>query len=184
MAVRSLASSLTPPKSWYLVWIAVTAPIASRARVFGTVRLTYPTGATDRRILRYWLALALAAAVVLAAAAVAGLLLSRSLSRPLRRLERAAERIGEGALDARASETDGPEEIRRLARTLNETAAKLDALVRSQQDFVSDASHQLRTPLTALRLRLENIEPNVAPEAQESLAAAVAETDRLARLVS
>ena len=164
--------------------IAVTAPIASRARVFGTVRITYPTGATDRRILRYWLALALAAAVVLAAAAVAGLLLSRSLSRPLRRLERAAERIGEGALDARASETDGPEEIRRLARTLNETAAKLDALVRSQQDFVSDASHQLRTPLTALRLRLENIEPNVAPEAQESLAAAVAETDRLARLVS
>jgi signal transduction histidine kinase len=164
--------------------IAVTAPIASRARVFGTVRITYPTGATDRRILRYWLALALAAAVVLAAAAVAGLLLSRSLSRPLRRLERAAERIGEGALDARASETDGPEEIRRLARTLNETAAKLDALVRSQLDFVSDASHQLRTPLTALRLRLENIEPNVAPEAQESLAAAVAETDRLARLVS
>jgi signal transduction histidine kinase len=168
----------------YVNGIAVTAPIASRARVFGTVRITYPTGATDRRILRYWLALALAAAVVLAAAAVAGLLLSRSLSRPLRRLERAAERIGEGALDARASETDGPEEIRRLARTLNETAAKLDALVRSQQDFVSDASHQLRTPLTALRLRLENIEPNVAPEAQESLAAAVAETDRLARLVS
>jgi signal transduction histidine kinase len=164
--------------------LTVTAPIASRARVFGTVHITYPTGATDRRILRYWVALALAAALVLAAAAVAGLLLSRSLSRPLRRLERAAEHIGEGELDARASESDGPEEVRRLARTLNETAAKLDALVRSQQDFVSDASHQLRTPLTALRLRLENLEQDIAPEARESLAAAIAETDRLARLVS
>jgi signal transduction histidine kinase len=164
--------------------LTVTAPIASRARVFGTVHITYPTGATDRRILRYWVALALAAALVLAAAAVAGLLLSRSLSRPLRRLERAAEHIGEGELDARASESDGPEEVRRLARTLNETAAKLDALVRSQQDFVSDASHQLRTPLTALRLHLENLEQDIVPEARESLAAAIAETDRLARLVS
>jgi nitrogen fixation/metabolism regulation signal transduction histidine kinase len=123
--------------------ITVTTPIASRAGLLGTVRITYPTASTNRAILRYWLALALAAALVLAATTVAGLLLSRSLSRPLRRLENAAEQIGEGQLDARASESDGPEEIRRLARTLNETAAKLDALVRSQQDFVSDASHQL-----------------------------------------
>ncbi len=159
-------------------------PIATRARVLGTVRITYPTASTDRRIVRYWLALAIAAALVLAAATVVGLLLSRSLSRPLRRLEDAAERIGEGELDARASESDGPEEIRRLARTLNETAAKLEALVRSQQEFVSDASHQLRTPLTALRLRLENLEQDMAPETRESLAAAIAETDRLARLVS
>jgi signal transduction histidine kinase len=164
--------------------ITVTMPIASRAKVFGTVRISYPTASTDRRIVRYWLALAAAAALALAAAAIVGLLLSRSLARPLRRLEDAAERIGDGELDARASETDGPEEIRRLARTLNETAAKLEALVRSQHDFVSDASHQLRTPLTALRLRLENLEQDVAPEARESLTAAVAEADRLARLVS
>jgi signal transduction histidine kinase len=164
--------------------LSVTLPIVSNGRVLGTVHITYPTGSTDRHIYRYWLALAVLAAIVLGAAAVVGLLLSRSLSRPLRRLEDAAERIGEGELDARASETHGPEEIRRLARTLNETAAKLEALVRSQQDFVSDASHQLRTPLTALRLRLENLEQDIAPEARDSLGAAVAETDRLARLVS
>jgi signal transduction histidine kinase len=164
--------------------LSVKLPIVSNGRVLGTVHITYPTASTNRHIYRYWIALAILAAIVLAAAAVVGLLLSRSLSRPLRRLEDAAERIGEGELDARASESHGPEEIRRLARTLNETAAKLEALVRSQQDFVSDASHQLRTPLTALRLRLENLEQDVAPEARESLGAAVAETDRLARLVS
>ena len=67
---------------------------------------------------------------------------------------------------------DGPDDVRRLARTLNETAAKLETLVRSQEDFVADASHQLRTPLTALRLRLENLERDVAAPGRETLAAA------------
>ena len=115
---------------------------------------------------------------------VLGLLLSRSVSRPLRRVEHAAQRIGDGELDARAPEGDGPDDVRRLARTLNETAAKLETLVRSQEDFVADASHQLRTPLTALRLRLENLERDVAPPGRETLAAAMTETDRLSRLVS
>jgi signal transduction histidine kinase len=164
--------------------LSITRPIISSGRVLGSVHITYPTASTDRRIYRYWLALAVVAGIVLAAAAIVGLLLSRSLVRPLRRVERAAERIGEGELDARAPEQYGPEEIRQLARTVNETAAKLEALVRSQQEFVADASHQLRTPLTALRLRLENLERDVAPEGRESLAAAVAESERLTHLVS
>jgi len=164
--------------------LLVTMPVAANGRVFGTVAITYPTSSTDRRIARDWIGLAIAASVVLAAAAVLGLVLSRSVSRPLRRVERAAQRIGDGELDARAPEGDGPDDVRRLARTLNETAAKLETLVRSQEDFVADASHQLRTPLTALRLRLENLERDVAPPGRESLAAAVTETDRLSRLVS
>ena len=53
----------------------------------------------------------------------------------------------------------------------------------SQQAFVADASHQLRTPLTALRLRLENLEPAVTDDAAADLAEAIDETDRLGRLV-
>ena len=164
--------------------LLVTMPVAANGRVFGTVAISYPTSSTDRRIVRDWFGLAIAAAVVLGAAAVLGLLLSRSVSRPLRRVERAAQRIGDGELDARAPESDGPDDVRRLARTLNETAAKLETLVRSQEDFVADASHQLRTPLTALRLRLENLERDVAPTGRETLAAALTEADRLSRLVS
>jgi signal transduction histidine kinase len=164
--------------------LLVTMPVAANGRVFGTVAITYPTSSTDRRIVRDWLGLATAAVVVLAAAAVLGLLLSRSVSRPLRRVERAAQRIGDGELEARAPESEGPDDVRRLARTLNETAAKLETLVRSQEDFVADASHQLRTPLTALRLRLENLERDVAPRGRETLAAAMTETDRLSRLVT
>jgi signal transduction histidine kinase len=164
--------------------LSATTPIVSNGRVLGTVQITYPTASTNRHIYRYWVALAILAALVLGAAAVVGLLLSRSLVRPLRRVEEAAERIGEGQLDARAPERNGPEEVRRLARTVNETAAKLEDMVTSQQAFVTDASHQLRTPLTALRLRLENLERDVVPEGRESLAAAVAEAERLTRLVS
>ena len=164
--------------------LAVTAPIVSSGRVLGSVHIVYPIESTNHRIYRYWLALALVAALVLGASAGVGVLLARSLVRPLRLVEEAAERIGDGELDARAPEDEGPEEIKRLARTVNETAAKLEALILTQQDFVADASHELRTPLTALRLRLENLEHDVSPEGRESLAAAVNEAERLTRLVS
>lgn len=185
---RVIADSARPGRDEleleHISGVSLTSPIVSSGRVLGTVHITYPMASTNHHIYRYWLALAFVAAIVLGASAVVGVLLSRSLVRPLRRVEEAAERIGNGELDARAPEDEGPEEIKQLARTVNETAAKLEALILTQQDFVADASHELRTPLTALRLRLENLEHDVAPEGRESLAAAVNEAERLTRLVS
>ncbi len=154
-----------------LLYVAV--PVASAGRVFGAVRITYPTSALDSRTRRYRLALLAVALIVLAAASLVGMLLARSVARPLARLETVAARIGAGELAAQASEESGPPEVRRVARQLNRTTAKLSALITSQEQFVADASHELRTPLTALRLRLENGETE----------AAVAEVRRLSRLV-
>ena len=156
-----------------LLYVAV--PVASGGKILGAARITYPTSAVDRRIRRYWLTLAAIAGVVLVGAALVGLWLAAGVSRPLRRVEEAAAEIGAGHLDARAPE-EGPPEVRRLARELNETAAKLQQLLESQQAFVADASHELRTPLTAVRLRLENMDPAAAGPA-------LAEVDRLGRLV-
>ena len=158
-----------------LLYVAV--PIASGGRVHGAVRITYPFSAVDARILRYWLILGLIGVVVLAGAAVVGLGLARFVTRPLHSLEEAAAAVGEGDLEARAPEREGPPEVRSLAAAFNETVAKLSRLLRSQGEFVADASHELRTPLTALRLRLESL-----PSSRDR-DAALHEADRLRDLV-
>jgi signal transduction histidine kinase len=163
-----------------LLYVAV--PVAAGGRVDGAARITYPTSAVDARVRRYWLVLAGIAGIVLAAAIVVGLAFARWIVRPLRHVERAAEAVGRGELDTRAP-AEGPPEVKELALVFNETAAKLQTLLRSREEFVADASHQLRTPLTALRLRLENLETDVADGGQESLAGALAETERLSALV-
>jgi signal transduction histidine kinase len=163
-----------------LLYVAV--PVASSGVVHGAVRVTYPMSAVDARIHRYWSVLALIALGVLAVTVVIAFALARWVIRPLDRLERAADAIGAGDLDTRAP-VEGPPEVKRLAATFNTMVAKIDVLVRSQDEFVADASHQLRTPLAALRLRLENLDRDVAPAGQGELDGALAEVERLSALV-
>lgn len=164
-----------------IVYIAV--PSSSGGRVHGAVRVSVSAHSLDERVLKYRLALGGIAVVVLAAVAVVGWLLARSIARPLEELGRAAGRAGDGDLSARADETQGPPEVRALALRLNTSTARLEALIGSQRDFVADASHQLRTPLTALRLRLENLERDITPGGRDDLEGALGEADRLGRLV-
>jgi signal transduction histidine kinase len=161
----------------------VGVPIASGGVIRGAVRITYPMATLAARVNRYWLLLGAIGGVVLAAATVVGMLFARTLTRPLSQLEQTAAAVGAGDLQARAPTESGPPEIRALASELNETVKRLDALIRSQQEFVADASHQLRTPLAALRLRLENLDRDVYDNGKPGLEAAVAEVNRLTRLV-
>jgi signal transduction histidine kinase len=174
-ALRGVVTSGTrKSETLHTTLLYVAVPIASGGVVHGAVRVTYPTSAVDSRILHYWLILAAIGSIVLAAAAAVGLLTARFVSQPLRDLERAAAAVGEGDLTVRAADRVGPPEVRSLAAVFNDMVAKLGSLLRSQQEFVADASHELRTPLTALRLQLENGEPE----------AALREVERLADLVN
>lgn len=165
-----------------LVYVAV--PVASGGTVHGAVRISCPTSTLDRRVDAMWWRLGLLCLLVLAIVAVVGMFFAREVTRPVRRLQLAASELAAGDLAVRVDADDGPPELRDLAATFNSTADQLEHLVGSQQRFVADASHQLRTPLTALRLRLEVLESSVDPPARPKLDAAIAETDRLARLVS
>ena len=164
-----------------LLYVAV--PVGSGGVVSGAVRITYPMTSVDTRILHYWLLLAAIASVVLAAAALVGIRLARFVTRPLRGLEATAAAVGEGKLDARAPELEGPPEVRSLSRVFNETVVKVEQLLRAQEEFVADASHELRTPLTALRLRLESLERFLDGDGRRDLDAAVHEVERLAETV-
>ena len=145
--------------------------------------LALPASVVNDAIRDGWLKLGLFGLGALVAATALGLVISNSLIRPLRSIESAVDAIGVGSFDARAPSKDGPAELRRLAGAVNLTADRLIRLIEMQRTFVADASHQLRTPLTALRLRLENVQRADESPAALDLAAALAEVSRLSRLV-
>lgn len=164
-----------------LLYVAV--PVASSGVVHGAVRLTYPTTVLDRRIRDHWLSLAALAGVTLAAVSAVGWAVARWVARPVRDLEHATAGLAAGDLGSRAPTGAGPPEVRSLARSFNTMAERLEGLVETQRRFVADASHQLRTPLTALRLRLENLDAHIGGAGHADAEAALAEVERLARIV-
>lgn len=165
-----------------LLYVAV--PVASGGVVHGAVRITYPTSQVDARIARFRWTLAAVAAVVLAAIAAVGTVAARSVVEPIRKVDRAArEAAATGDLTTRIDPGDAPGELRRLVDGFNEMAARLEELIDRHRRFVADASHQLRTPLTALRLRLENLAEGVEPRDRAGIEAAIEETNRLGELV-
>jgi len=135
------------------------------------------------QIASLWLGLGLTGLAAIILATTLSLALARWVGRPLRRLDATANRLGAGELTVRASTLMGPPETRHLAGTFNDMAGRLEALVGSHRTLVADISHQLRTPLAALRLRLELLHDDVDPAAAGELDGALDEIARLSRLV-
>lgn len=161
-----------------------TAGDHDKGPVVGAVRIKYSTGEMTSRLWQIWGFRAVLAVLVLGVAAVIGVVVARRLTRPLRQLNDMASKFSDGDLTARSPVT-GPQETQTLARTLNQGAGRLDTLIASQRIFVADASHQLRTPLTALRLSLDNIADGVDDEfVKEDVEQATAEVVRMSRLVN
>lgn len=164
-------------------WASAVAPISVDDRPGGVVLLAVPASSTLQRVHDIWWALGALAAGVLVLTAGVGLILARSLSRPLAKLTGAVGALGGGDLRVRAADDRGPPQLRELAREFNHMARRLADLVDAQARFVADASHQLRSPLTALRLRLENLEADAGDGAAGGIAAAGRELQRLSRVV-
>jgi signal transduction histidine kinase len=162
--------------------IFAVAAIGSATPPVGAVIVTAPAGTVNHRVMEAWIALAILAGGAIAAAMALGLVVARSVTGPLTDLESAAARLGLGDLHARAR-VRGPVEVRALAGTFNAMAARLEELVTAQQAFVSDASHQLRSPLTAVRLRLENAAADPTAVDAGEIDSVLGEIERLSRIV-
>ena len=164
----------------------VVAPVRGdiRSGIAGVVVLARPTSAIERQAAVLWGVIAAVSTAGLLAAALVAIGLARWVSRPLSKLEVAAQELGDGRLSTRAPVEKGPLEVRQLAANFNSMAGRLEALVIGNQATVADVSHQLRTPLAALRLRLDLLAQDSDPVAAAELAGAQEEIARLSRLVN
>jgi len=161
--------------------LLVTVPVVDGGEVVGAVRVSASRESVIDRVHSSWLRLAAIGLAVVAGAFVLAWILATTVSRPLRRLRDTASQLGGGDLDARAP-TDGPAELAALGTSFNRMADALGSSMRAQRDFVANASHQLRTPLTGIKLRLEAIRAE-GGTAGENAARAEEELDRLEALV-
>lgn len=167
-----------------LLYVAV--PILNGSQTLGAVRLTFPASVVDDAVNERLRGITSVAGITLLVSALVALLLALGITRRLSNLKNVTEEFTKGNYKVRAEINGGAPEIRSLARSFNAMADQLDKLISQQKAFAGDASHQLRTPLTALQLRLERATEMLATDpagAAERLEAAMVETDRLQRLV-
>jgi signal transduction histidine kinase len=164
-----------------LLYTAV--PIVQGNRRVGAVRVTQSVDAVDRRVRRDVLGLIGIGLIALGLGLVFALILAETLARPLQRLAATARRVEGGDLDARA-QLEGSKEHREVAHAFNDMTERVGEVLEAQRQFVANASHQLRTPLTGLRLRLEAAAFRAGPELADELEAAEREIERLARLLT
>lgn len=171
--------------------LVVAVPMHHDGSVIGAVRVTYPRSELDQAVRNNWLRLLALSILVLCSVSFFGWMIAKWATRPIRAVEHTALALAKGQLSSRAPTASGPPEVRSLASVFNAMADQNQRLIDSQRRLVADASHQLRTPLTALSLRLEALgdaidttnEDVAGIDATRNIAGAEAEVARLTELV-
>ena len=156
--------------------LEVAVPLVSRERVVGAVRAERPNGEASGDTAQQRIVLAALVVGIIIAAILAALWLGRALARPLERLAGAASRLGHGDFSVRPPPAGIPE-VDAVGDALATTAQRLDDLVTRERAFSADASHQLRTPLQALRIELEGAQ--IRGDSSPEVATALEQVDRL-----
>lgn len=157
--------------------LAVAVPVLGGERVVGAIRASRSTAELDERVLRVRLLIAGGAILIVGLAAVAALALSRRLTRPLAELADAAATVGRHG-PATKPPHSGIDELDVVAEALDAMVRRLDGVLARERAFSANASHQLRTPLAALRLDLESRQLSGA-----EIEKALVQVDRLERTI-
>ncbi|MEU4541021.1 HAMP domain-containing sensor histidine kinase [Streptosporangium sp. NPDC023825] len=165
IVTAALAGARSEPSWEWAPWddsaLVVAEPVGRDSEVVGTVVTISDLSRTRHRILVRWAQLAGLGLLPLIALVAVAWPVSAWVLRPVRELDAASSRISQGDLTIRADAEAGPVELRRLAESFNTMMDAVENAVQRQRAFVSDASHQLRNPLTSLRLAVESLEPHL-----------------------
>ncbi len=135
----------------------VALPVADRGQVFGFVQVSIPTAPIYAEMRQTWLTFLIIGGVVLLVTIAASTLLARQIAVPVLKLTATSEKIAAGRLDERVC-PEGPNEIRRLGVVFNQMAERVQEMIAQQRAFVDNAAHELCSPLTSLRLRIEMLQ--------------------------
>ncbi|QUH03619.1 HAMP domain-containing histidine kinase [Saccharopolyspora erythraea] len=187
-AVRAaLAGRRSEAPRWVAPWqpepLVVAVPVLRAGDVVGAAVTVSPTAELRQRVAWWWALVAGGALVAVVVCALVTSRLTRWVLRPVHDLDAVAYDIAQGRFDARVGDAGGPPELRRLTTSFNDMADAVQTSWQRQRSFVSDASHQLRNPLSALLLRQQALEMDLPPELREDWASAQEEGRRLTRVL-
>ncbi|TDC32865.1 HAMP domain-containing sensor histidine kinase [Micromonospora sp. KC213] len=164
--------------------LVVAVPINDGGEVLGAVVTATPAAEVRRTVTAWWLLLAGIGLLAVLACVSTAFGLAGWVLRPVTELDAVTHEIAEGDRGARVQHRLGPPELRRLAASFNNMADVVSDVMDRQRAFVAHASHQLRNPLTALRLRVEELGSSLTdPDGLAEHRLALEETDRLARVL-
>ncbi len=155
--------------------VTLVVPVVNNEQVVAVVETSVDESEVWGKVLLTWGLLACGVLVTLAIGVFVARLQTRALLRPLDDLIKAVAGVREGDLSSRAQPSQIPE-LDQLAHSHNEMVAALAENLERERRFSADASHQLRTPLTRLRLRLEAAQESNTVVSKEWTEAAVADT--------
>jgi signal transduction histidine kinase len=165
-------------------WLLVAVPVGDDGNTSGVAVLARSDDPVNDRTAAIWAWLALTGLGMLAAGIGFAFWLGRWAARPLTVLGASAAHFGDGVLESRAPTGTGPREVQELSEVFNRMAERTQSLIGSHREWVADVSHQLRTPLTALRLRVDVLADETDDEATlTEMAGLQVELARLGRLV-
>lgn len=151
----------------------------------GTVTVTRSGESVGDEVARALLPLVVLGLGLVVLAGALGFLIARRMTRPFQDLARAARGLGAGDLHPVLPSYRVPE-AQQIAEALISSGEKVDALLRHERELAVHASHELRTPVTALRLELEDLAlwPETTPEVAEALRRSTGELDRLSHAIT
>ncbi|MFI9381532.1 sensor histidine kinase [Kutzneria sp. NPDC052558] len=167
---------------WSTSDVLLARPIGIGSRVIGAVVMRASVRAAASDVAGGWAVILAGAFAALVGCVLLTLVLARWVLRPLAELSRGLGAVAAGQL-AHLRGRDGPRELRELASSFNRMSDAVSSAAEQQRRLISDASHQLRNPLAALRLRVDSLAPRVVPDGQASYHSAVAEVERLESLL-
>ena len=162
--------------------LAVAVPVTDGSTVIGVIRATSPYPGVWWRFAGAWALMLSLGALAVGATWLLARRQARRLAAPLESLAGAAQRLGEGDFSVR-TDPSGIPEIDAAGSALDVTADRLDDLLTRERAFSSNASHQLRTPLTGLRLALETALDAPDPARHAAVVRALESADRLERTI-